>query len=37
MTTVKLLRKGSDYWVQKENYVPFSNLSLCPKPVIALV
>ncbi|CAD8065589.1 unnamed protein product [Paramecium sonneborni] len=37
-TKVRIQKKGQQYVVsQKENYTPFSNLSLCPKPIIALV
>ncbi|CAD8153857.1 unnamed protein product [Paramecium octaurelia] len=36
-TKVRISKRGQQYFVsQKENYTPFSNLSLCPKPIIAL-
>ncbi|CAD8062156.1 unnamed protein product [Paramecium sonneborni] len=36
-TKVKISKRGQQYEVaQKENYSPFSNLSLCPKSIIAL-
>ncbi|CAD8051632.1 unnamed protein product [Paramecium primaurelia] len=36
-TKVKISKRGQQYELsQKENYNPFSNLSLCPKSIIAL-
>lgn len=37
-TKFKIQKRGHSFYLQhKENYVPFSNLSLCPKAIIALV
>ncbi|CAD8054829.1 unnamed protein product [Paramecium primaurelia] len=36
-TKVKISKRGQEYELySKENYNPFSNLSLCPKSIIAL-